>query len=134
MIGSLPRGGNELAAAGVRRLVLCASEYQPPVESFPGVQVVDRFPFKDDFDHGLPEDRVPGAFRLAESLAQDSGPGYVLVTCRAGRNRSGLILALALIEQLRMEPQPVIDLIQAKRVGALSNPKFRELLLQVRAK
>lgn len=51
------------------------------------------------------------------------GPG-VLVTCRAGRNRSGLIVALSLMSILRVDGKTALELLRSKRPGAVANPAF----------
>lgn len=49
----------------------------------------------------------------------------VLVRCQAGWNRSGLVVAKALLDMDHGSPDQVIDLIRAKRgANALSNPHF----------
>lgn len=55
----------------------------------------------------------------------------VLVTCFAGRNRSGVVLAEALI-RLGHHPRKVVDTIQAKRDKALTNRAFVAWLLRDR--
>ncbi len=55
----------------------------------------------------------------------------VLVHCRSGHNRSGLICARTLIEQ-GMSSQEAVDSVRAKRGDghALDNQKFVEWLLE----
>lgn len=93
--GSKPPFGRGLQRAGFDVVVLCAVEHQPRARAFPGVHVV-HCPL-DDADH-LPSD-------YEWSLAQQAGKfvaecvklgGRALTTCMQGRNRSGLVSALAL--------------------------------------
>jgi hypothetical protein len=89
--GSAPPQGPGVAAAGFDALVLCALEYQPPARCFPGA-IVLRCPLDDDLTRAVPKGgrrRVIEAGRqIAEILRRG---GRVLVTCVAGRNRSGLV-------------------------------------------
>jgi len=64
--------------------------------------------------------------RVADYLRKGA---RVLVTCNLGRNRSGLVAALALV-QLGMAPMAAIDLVRRARAprGALSNKDFIEFL------
>jgi hypothetical protein len=49
----------------------------------------------------------------------------VLVTCRAGLNRSGLIVASTLLRTTRMSPTQIIRMVREKRSPmALNNPAF----------
>ena len=51
----------------------------------------------------------------------------VLVTCEHGRNRSGLVCALALVK-LGWHPYLAVDLIQEQRSGALRNGALTDLI------
>lgn len=53
----------------------------------------------------------------------------VLVHCKEGHNRSGLVVGAYLIKICDYEPQEAIDLIQELRPGALSNQTFVQMLL-----
>jgi len=109
-------------------LALCAMEYQVP-ECFPGVQVIQAH-LNDD---GTPMRReeayeaVRAATQVIKWLEQDL---RVLVTCFAGRNRSGLVSGLALCRgPTAMNPAEAIRTIRSARgEGALSNPWFLKLL------
>jgi hypothetical protein len=126
--------GRAIAAAGFSVLVLCAEEYQPSRSGFPGLKYVLHCPL-DDADPSAAE--VDRAMITAMSVADlyESGED-ILVTCIAGRNRSGLVAALALH---MITKRPMIDIvahIQRTRqdpsgMPALTNPHFVALLRHV---
>lgn len=109
-------------------LVLSAMEYQP-TSCFGDVEVVQAR-LNDD---GSPMRReeafeaVRTAGRVIRWLGEDK---KVLVTCFAGRNRSGLICALALCKGPEaMDPDAAIEAIRAARGdGAFRNPWFEKFL------
>lgn len=94
-MGSQPPVGHQLAARGFDIVVLCAVEYQPGAEWFPGVSVA-RITLDDA--------RLSGgdalkSFTLGSEIAKEIKNGKTaLVTCRQGRNRSGLVTALTLTQ------------------------------------
>jgi protein-tyrosine phosphatase len=125
-IGGRPPHGTDVHEAGFRVLMLCSDTYQPPDSSFPGVHVVRR-PFMDRPFSVQPE---------AQDLALEAGDlvhkfmssgARCLVTCNEGRNRSGLVCAIALAES-GMDPLAASQLIRDRRLGALTNMDFRGLL------
>lgn len=112
------------------KIVLCAREYQPASEMF-GRTGVLRVPLDDDFASypSVEEQRL--ACRVASFVAHWVQQGQrVLVTCMAGRNRSGLIVATALLKlHPQITPGIAVDHIRSLRGPlALSNPKFVDLL------
>lgn len=118
------RRADELARAGFEVVVLCAEEWQPEI---PRVETIHA-PFDDDHT-GLDEDQTKTAFRAARRTARRIVQGKkTLVTCWAGRNRSGLVCALALSRVSGSHPRKAADLIRAKRAGALTNTAFRAFL------
>ncbi len=66
------------------------------------------------------------AVRLVDEWS--SNGWKVLVHCGEGKNRSGLVVALALIRRFHA-PQEAIDLIRSKRPGALNNQAFVTFIL-----
>lgn len=78
------------------------------------------------------EPQVPEILRAANIVAQAIRQGdTVLVTCAAGRNRSGVVLCEALV--LCGHPvEQAIAHIQAKRLHALSNEAFVKWLRRKR--
>lgn len=113
-------------------LVLCASEYQPDPGLF-AIEDVICAPMDDSF---TPVNRrhagiaVRTARRVIDRLIQDK---RVLVTCLAGRNRSGLVCALALcFGPPRMSPKEAVASVRACRgPHALANPFFVKFLEQL---
>jgi hypothetical protein len=53
-----------------------------------------------------------------------AGGGRVLVACAGGRNRSGLVLGLALRELLRCSGAEALRIVQSRREDALNNQTF----------
>lgn len=128
--GSQPATGRELADAGFTALVLCAEEYQPRSRSFPNVHVY----------HAPNDDakRLPSAEegRIAMAAAQWVAGRIllgdtVLVTCHAGRNRSGLVSALALWRLTGKSIQACAQRVMKRRPLALTNRYFLHWLQQV---
>lgn len=121
----------DLAKHGFDFLVLCAIEYQPAADAFPGVEV-HHAPFDDDAA-GLSEWQWQTAVEAAARTVDANRRGRrCLVTCFEGRNRSGLVTALALAGLSGCTPGQACDLIRERRgPAALSNPAFRGLLQRV---
>lgn len=126
-VGIAPPPGPALRKLGWDVLVLCAEEYQPFPQEFPGLEVI-RAPNDD-------ADRRPTL--KEKDLARDAGiraaarvreGKRVLVTCMQGRNRSGLVAAIALHYLTGASGEACARKVKAMREGALSNPHFvREL-------
>jgi hypothetical protein len=115
---------DELARDGFEVVVLCAEEWQP---NLPGVETIHAG-FDDDHQ-GLDRRQAKIAFAAAKKTAQRLAAGRkTLVTCWAGRNRSGLVCALALASVTGEHPAAVGRMIRGKRDGALTNMAFRGLL------
>lgn len=129
LIGSAPHPGSRLAAAGVKALALCAREYQLPSRLYPGVQVL-HCPLPDDHYRGLTPEQSQAALHVAADVAELVASGtQTLVTCMAGRNRSGIVCAVALAELLGITPAKGGELVRAHRGPfSLTNPKFVDLL------
>jgi hypothetical protein len=146
--GSVPPIGNHLKDAGFTHVVLCAEEWQPPnyvrpdilapmgyvanTDPYPGVTILHS-PNDDDYD--IPPSRIQLALAIktAKAVADAvlSG-GKVLVTCWAGRNRSGLVSALALHKITGASGEACISFVQKARSRALTNPQFVEALGRIR--
>lgn len=125
-IGSAPLPGPEVGAL-FDHLVLAASEYQPGPRNFPGV-LVTYAPLEDELDP--PPRRWARAQAAADVVAEAMLRGErVLVTCMAGRNRSGLIAALALRRARNLSGAEAMELVRAARPNALTNPTFSRYLL-----
>lgn len=99
-------------------VILCAAEWQPYLEH-PDVVYTG---FRDTLS---PEPfelaRAEDAGRRVETLARRRRS--ILVTCVAGRNRSGLVTGIAL-HRLGIPAAQAVGLIQRRRPNALSNPVF----------
>ncbi len=104
-------------------LVLAARELQPQQVAFHGS--VYRCPLVDDY---LELDDIGRALMCAHTVATMLlAKKSVLVTCSAGKNRSGLITGLALGYIVpRMTSDDIIRLIRLRRgiPGVLANPAF----------
>ena len=123
--GSAPAPGTPLP---FDVLVLCAQEYQPKPSSsyYPGLHVI----YAPLDDSGPPPTREE--IGIAKCAARAALRAYqhnkrVLITCRMGRNRSGLVTGLVLM-QLGYTSLESITLIRSARANALTNPFFREEL------
>lgn len=132
-IGSKPPFGTHLAEAGFDVLVLCADDIQPPSVMFPGV-IVLHAGIDDDY-HLSSRERsvvVQSARAVAYHVERDR---RTLVTCRQGRNRSGLVSALAIHFLTGMSGARAARHVQQLRQGpfgpALTNAYFVELLGEV---
>lgn len=131
--GAVPTPGNIIRDAGFHLLVLCASEYQLPAEDFPGVEVIHA-PNEDDDSRPPTREELKIAVQAAERVVEALQAGKkVLVTCWAGRNRSGLVSALALRKHLGLSGLKVITLVQMCRPRALTNTQFEECLARLPA-
>jgi len=132
--GSRPSYGPIIAEAGYDVLVLCAREYQPASVYFPKVTVIHapnddnpaRYPFtKEDL-------RV--AIRAASQVVDHYNEGKnILITCQAGINRSGLVMAITLHKLFGWSGDQCIKKIREERqvpdcIPALSNPDFQKVL------
>jgi protein-tyrosine phosphatase len=102
-------------------IVLSAMEYQPDL---PGYHVI-----KMPLDDGPPPDKLTRMRirRTARQIADHVRLGHrVLVTCWQGRNRSGVLAGLALVD-LGMPPAHAVYRIRTRRNG-LTNPHFRAMV------
>ena len=115
-------------------IVLAARDLQPDVNIFPANIEVILAPM-DDFEDGPSVEDQRTAFRAAQAVADRLERGKrVLVTCVAGRNRSGLINALVLVFKYGISGREAVARIQAIRPLALSNPSFVAFLNRIPAK
>ena len=126
-MGSMPPVGRTLTSSGFNVLVLCAMEHQPPLESFPGVDVARIY--LDDNGMLPPREHVYQAFHLANRLTAAIRSGCcALVTCAQGRNRSGFVAALTLMRMTGCSGKCAVRTVQERRLSpfgtALTNPAF----------
>jgi len=123
--GSKPPEGAYLRDHGFKVLVLSAMEHQPPASAFPGVRVL-HCPLDDD-PSGIPPKEWTAAVKCSKAVTKAVKRGErTLVTCAEGRNRSGLIVALALWAADR-HPRHA-GRVKARRARALTNPAFVEAI------
>jgi protein-tyrosine phosphatase len=117
-------------------LVLMAEEAQPDMLVYPGKKVL-RAPIDDGDLTERDERRI--ARILPDVIAAIRTNKRVLVTCMAGRNRSGIVVALALVHLLPCwTSDKIISLIRMRRKAfsgpAMSNPAFVERVRQERVR
>lgn len=126
-MGGVPPIGNPVSKH-FDCLVLAAMEYQCPWD-YPGVEVA-LAPLNDD-GSPMTRDEMSHAVRTAGRVSKWLIEGKsVLVTCRMGKNRSGLICALTLCcgpTQLTPD-QAVVMIREARGRGALGNRQFLAFL------
>jgi protein-tyrosine phosphatase len=116
--------------AGFDTLVLCANDHQPPSVQLRGLYVV-RCPLDDNPYRPVDSEEWGMAIGAAEEALRALARGErVLVTCRMGLNRSGLVCALVLVLNGR-RPAEAIAHIQRRRPGALNNPEFVKALMRL---
>lgn len=121
--GANPPQGSAVRRAGFDVLVLCASEHQYPAALYPGVKVI----YAPMWDEASVPKEV--AFPAARAVVHELRKGSrVLVCCNMGRNRSGLVTALALWCMTGRSGVECLWRVQTARPKALSN-KFFALFL-----
>lgn len=138
-MGGFPNTPQDVSDNRFKLLVICAKERldflgDPSEEATAqayGCTTVHA-PFDDDQVDSVVVEQVGRAVgKVVTALRRGS---KVLVTCNQGRNRSGLVSALALLQiSPKFSPNSVIKLIKDRRVApsgkeALTNPDFCELI------
>jgi len=127
--GSVPSPGGNLASVGFTGVVFMAREYQPKASRYPGVRVI-AFPL-DDFGFPLKTVESDAVNDIANNVIQEiRRGGKVLVTCMAGRNRSGLVVATVLCKMKELSGEKAVYLIRQLRFNALTNPQFVDHLVR----
>ena len=116
-------------------LVLCAGEWQPHVnlpEEDKTKRVV-RVPYDDSYT-ALTQSVLKQLHKAADELSDEHQRGTrIIITCMAGRNRSGLLMALVLMKRFRLSPDEAIALIKKERGPfALTNRTFTSYLLSLK--
>ncbi len=120
------------ALADIDRVVMCAPLRESERETFAALlrneDILD-CPFVDDIQ--APSDKELGTIMIAAravvALAQSRS--RVLVACREGKNRSGLVVALALKKLYGMSGEQALAHVQKHRPGALYNWYFQQIVL-----
>jgi len=152
-MGSVPPTGTEVAQSGFSLLVLCAlpSEYRHVYSSklklqtnpqdirslFPGVRVIV-VSLDDNFITKPSKEEQLRAIQAASEVSKAVRAGQkVLVTCMQGRNRSGLVAALALRDLCGWSGSQAKARVRLKRKldfgVALMNPIFVHILDRIPA-
>lgn len=135
-IGSVPLDRDAVGRAGFRLLLLCAlsGEYRYCFQTddflagFRGV-TVQHVPL-DDAEPT--DDEVRRALEASKVVARAVQHGdRTLCTCMQGRNRSGLIVAMALHRLTGRDGAWCVREVQRLRENALTNPGFVRVLKQI---
>jgi hypothetical protein len=143
-MGPYPPAGPYVARAGFSTLILAAkrSEYrvlyglrkEDPVElAFPGVPVIFVADLDDDYSSPLTDQEFMRAQAAANAVVRTiRNQENALVTCVMGRNRSGLIVALALRQLGQWTGHQAVARVRLKRItratNVLENPQFAGIL------
>lgn len=131
--GAMPPEGTYLSSLGFDVVVFCAQEYQPKASRYPGMEVIHA-PNDDDSSRSITQQELSTATRAAKKVVRAINQGKkVLVTCLAGRNRSGLVVALALHQLTGMSGEDAVTYIKECRPYALTNSNFVDILSQIKA-
>jgi protein-tyrosine phosphatase len=127
--GSAPPHGAILSNSGYDMVVLCALEFQPPAEAFPGVHVL-RAPLVDVADIVDDATLLARVRPVVDDVVRAVRTGHpALVTCYMGLNRSGFIAGLALHELSGWTGDACVRRIRDVRGPyALSNSQFRRIV------
>ena len=119
--------GRALPPNGFDVLILCSKEAQPPASDYPGVNVV-RAPFDDAARLPTIQELTTAVCAALVAASERSAGRSVLITCWMGRNRSGLVSALALHFLTGLSGDECRRIVQARVPGALMNPHFIKVL------
>lgn len=116
---------------GFSMVVLAAYEYQPEAKDFKHRPQIIHAPIRDDMVDGLNDlerQIVEAAADYVIDFLRVNKSALVLVTCAAGLNRSGVIVARMLVK-LGATPLEAIRHIRKRRgMDALHNPRFVEYI------
>lgn len=138
--GSQPTDEFLLGSRSFHVVALCAQEYQP-------TSIGKTYAVRTSRDAGTRELLLGGfddsgdatmrdlilASRMAHRVARRVRMGKrVLTTCMAGRNRSGLTNALAVVLLTGCSGPEAREIVRQGRPGALANPVFASFLEQVK--
>ena len=129
--GSVPPQGGALRRAGFQAVILCAREHQPSGSLFRGIRVF-RAPLDDD-PKGLTAREIDTWLAAASKVALLVRGGTrlgsrVLVTCQAGLNRSGIVVAQALKLNGHSAEDAIAAVRRARGDWALCNEAFVKAL------
>lgn len=125
--GAHPPIGTLVKDSGFSLLILCAREYQPPANNFPGIEVFYA-PNKDNFIIPPSRETLNSALQAANKAVEFlQRKKQVLVTCWAGINRSGLVSAIILHKLLNVSGITACSIIERQRT-VITNPQFLKCL------
>lgn len=126
--GAYPPADETLIAHSFNVVVLCAFEYQPDARLFHGLTVL-RCPIDDSNDVELTHAERRMVHNTASRVvtAHRSG-GRIYVSCWQGRNRSGVVSALAVRQIVGCSGREAREWVRSRRIMALTNPLFSMLL------
>lgn len=141
-MGGYPPSGGVLAENGFQALVIAAAEKYPgrnegltekrSDDEFPGVAFL-HCPL---WDSPLPESSLDRVMDAASIIAEHVSAGRkTLVTCGQGRNRSGLLVGMAIHAMTKMDGNDIVKMIRDKRPmdpPCLSNESFAGILGSLR--
>lgn len=123
-MGSAPARGERLP---FDTIVLTAKEYQPSAIHFHGARVL-HVPLRDDGSK-MTAAEMTLAIRAGREVVRRLRKGdRVLITCWMGRNRSGVVTAIALLEMGMTAPSAVRLIRRARGQHALRNDDFLKLI------
>lgn len=137
--GSLWQGGaDDVTKAhgdGFDVIILCADEFQPARHIIATELMEVVHAPNDDSENPLTRDQLTTAIAASRVVAARFREGKkVLVSCMQGRNRSGLVTALALHRLYGMTGERCRGYIRSKVPHALTNPSFNKFLDSLKAR
>lgn len=133
---------DQVPKAGVDVVVLCATDAQPGPQEIANLRRVypDLGGILCPFEDTESQRSLPNIIRIANkaadaAMARIQAGKNILVTCAAGRNRSGLVSALVLMRRRNLSGQEAVAWVREKRNAAfgdepmaLSNQMFSRYL------
>jgi len=130
--GSIHQGGYySIPLMGFDSVFYCAVECPPPnSEGRLTLEYPQNYwaPNNDSEDLRLKDEMLRAGKAAARVIHLHAKQGrHILVTCHVGKNRSGLAIGLTL-RKFGMGGREAVELIKARRPGALSNELFCNLI------
>lgn len=143
--GSIWQGGVDDLMPSAREpfdvIILCAELREYEYHGLSPQDIANRFRAEvhcspnDDGERPFTREQATRALQASRLVCKRFQAGKkVLVSCMQGRNRSGLVSALALHRLYGMAGERCIKYIQNKRANALTNPEFNKFLDQLAAR
>jgi hypothetical protein len=125
--GSRPPAGSWLRENGFTAVVFAAYEFQPEPKYYPGVVIVRAS--LDDSGSPMTNREWSDALRASAFVATLVKKDHlVYCSCWMGKNRSGLVSALAIHRLTGISGRRAADHVRLRRPGALSNSSFSAAL------